>query len=274
MTSVSQPDPESAAAPLTAPVRFAEARQRSASVAAISLCVSFALHGALLGAVLVRSAVIEAGGAGREPDAIGVELVSSAVFEARFNTASRPTAAAATVVVEQEEGSNADATQAARREQAPAKVVQSEPPPSAEAVEAPSVPETRTPPPDPQPALTAAAAQEAKAQGGAQARGSDGANPSSGAAAASPGAVQRYAGEVHGVLAKIRLQGRGKRGTVSVAFSITNSGDVTLVSVSKSSGEEILDRLAIDAIQRAAFPKPPDGMNAAQMTYVIALHFR
>ncbi len=97
-----------------------------------------------------------------------------------------------------------------------------------------------------------------------------------GAAAARPGEVQRYARNVVEALSRSRPRGGvgSTRGTVKVAFSITENGSLAAVRVVMSSGSAQLDATALAAVQKVRFPPPPPGMSMAQLTYEVPYHFR
>lgn len=131
-----------------------------------------------------------------------------------------------------------------------------------------------TPPPAAVPASQASQAQQA---GGVAARANrTAATQSAGAAAASRGSIGAFTRSVVAALGKTRpktAQSR-TRGTVKVAFAIAESGGLAYVRVVASSGNPTLDKAAISAVQRAAFPTPPRGLSVAERTYEIPYHFR
>lgn len=73
------------------------------------------------------------------------------------------------------------------------------------------------------------------------------------AAAAYPNVVMRR-------ISRVRRQNTRIRGVAVVAFRIGSGGQLTSVSVGRSSGSAELDRIAINHVRRAApFPPPPSG---------------
>lgn len=96
------------------------------------------------------------------------------------------------------------------------------------------------------------------------------------APAASAGEVRRFTRDVARLLSRRRPQlgGRKLRGTVRVAFGIGDGGDLTFVRVAESSGNGVLDDLALAAVRSTRFPPPPAGMTERQLTYEIPYHFR
>ena len=253
------------------------ARARSSATVAVCVCVSVILHGAVLGAVLgalaSRQSSTELGGGGVERDAIGVELVSSSVFEADV-TATRRAAAAADVEVETVEGARTQAGQQASREQAQNPVEPAVRPLPATAADAPPAPSVEKAAVEPAPRSTDNAGEAEQAKGGARARGIDGRDPPGAVAAASPGVVAKYRNEISAALAKTRLNGGGRRGTVTMIFAIGSTGAVGEVGISESSGDARLDALAVEALQHKTFAKPPIGMTQAQLTYLVPFYFR
>ena len=99
--------------------------------------------------------------------------------------------------------------------------------------------------------------------------------PSKGAAAASPGEVRRYAESLVAALKKAKPTGAGRsKGTVRVAFAITEEGALSYVRVAASSGNAVLDEAALAALRQVRFPRPPDGMTSRERSYEIPYHFR
>ena len=67
---------------------------------------------------------------------------------------------------------------------------------------------------------------------------------------------------------------RGKSGTVVVRFVLNRAGDVIESAVTKSSGNDVLDREAIAILQRASpFPAFPAAKPDAQDTYIAPVNF-
>jgi TonB family protein len=58
-------------------------------------------------------------------------------------------------------------------------------------------------------------------------------------------------------------------GRVLVTFQITQQGDLLYVRVLHSSGNKAMDDAAVNAIHRAKFVKPPEGLPAEARTYII-----
>ncbi len=114
-------------------------------------------------------------------------------------------------------------------------------------------------------------AQEAKVRGGAAATATA---EGEAAANASPGERSRYAMLVRDALGPTRPRHEGTSGSVAVTFTLDPAGAVQSVGVVKSSGSPELDEAAMSAVQRTAFPKPPDGMSDAQRSYVVSFDFK
>ncbi len=67
---------------------------------------------------------------------------------------------------------------------------------------------------------------------------------------------------------------RGKVGTVVVRFVLNRAGEVTDSAVTKSSGNDVLDREAIEILHRASpFPAFPAAKPGAQDTYIAPVSF-
>lgn len=98
--------------------------------------------------------------------------------------------------------------------------------------------------------------------------------PPMAAAPASVGAIQAYAKQVALALDKSRPKGVGISGTVKVRFLIDLNGMPASADVVASSGKPQLDVLAIAAIRRNGFPRPPPGSTDAERTFVVPYNFR
>ncbi|MEZ5853009.1 MAG: TonB family protein [Hyphomicrobiaceae bacterium] len=94
--------------------------------------------------------------------------------------------------------------------------------------------------------------------------------------AANPGEVRRFTQDVARLLSRHRPKtGRGRwHGSVRIAFAIGLDGGLTFVRVAKTSGNDALDAVALSTVRGVHFPRPPAGMTADQLTYVIPYHFR
>jgi len=77
-----------------------------------------------------------------------------------------------------------------------------------------------------------------------------------GQAAASAGEMRRYAAEVRAALARNKPSGRGRHGVTTVTFTISTEGKLSTTRIHRSSGNALLDRDALVAVERTAFPKP------------------
>jgi periplasmic protein TonB len=84
---------------------------------------------------------------------------------------------------------------------------------------------------------------------------------SKGRVSASRGDMLGYASRVQMRVEHNKPPGNGRVGSAAVVtFGVSSSGNLTHVSVNRSSGSRELDRLAILAVRRAnPFPPPPDG---------------
>ena len=66
-----------------------------------------------------------------------------------------------------------------------------------------------------------------------------------------------------------------QRGTCTVNFSIAADGSITALMIAVSSGEEALDRAALNAVRRAApFPVPPTGQNQPPLPFTLPFRFQ
>lgn len=100
------------------------------------------------------------------------------------------------------------------------------------------------------------------------------ANPSQGAAIASPGVVRDYANRVLAALNRTRPKGTGLRGTVRLSFAVGPDGKIEFVHVLKSSGRQSLHEMAVAAVRRATIPAAPASLSAMQRTFELPYQFR
>jgi protein TonB len=118
-------------------------------------------------------------------------------------------------------------------------------------------------------------AQRQAKKGSTISRAATGSSPSSGRVSASTGSIINYAARVRARVASRRPRGPGKRGTVVVAFGLTRSGQLAFASVSRSSGDAVLDQNVLSALRGAApFPKPPPGASPHHLRFSIPFHFK
>jgi TonB family protein len=94
------------------------------------------------------------------------------------------------------------------------------------------------------------------------------------AARASAGELSRFGLEVRTALGRYRPKHAGARGSVQVSFALDEVGQVYRVSVARSSGNNRLDELALDAIRQTQFPVPPAGTTDAQRIYIVPYIFK
>ena len=230
----------------------------------VSLLASVAAHAALLVLLLRGDVDTSAGAAGQELDVISVTLISPGALELREQEVTKVITPAPAETVELNDGSSdVDRKDAKREDQNTEKAPQEKPPPADAALE--PRPEKRKQPEE----------QTSTAAGGAASRGdSVTERKSSAPAAASVGAIREYARSVHQALGKTKPKGLGTRGTVKVKFTIASTGRLSSLEIAKSSGNNMLDRNALDAVRRALFPVPPAGMSPAHLTYEIPYQFR
>lgn len=90
-------------------------------------------------------------------------------------------------------------------------------------------------------------------------------------------ASNRYAALVVGHLERFKrypIAAHGAAGTVMVSFALNRAGEVISSEVSKSSGNGVLDREALDILRRASpFPPFPAAKPGAQESYLWPMHF-
>jgi len=85
--------------------------------------------------------------------------------------------------------------------------------------------------------------------------------------------VQSYTLNVQTALGPKHLDGRGLKGRVLVAFSVSATGALTNARIAQSSGEHSLDVQALQIVGRTVFPAPPAGMTGMHRSYVSAFTF-
>jgi protein TonB len=111
--------------------------------------------------------------------------------------------------------------------------------------------------------------------GGATAKSSAAGVGSPSRASASSGSMLSYAARVRAQVASHKPSGAGARGTAVVSFGVTTSGGLSYASISRSSGDQALDRLALSAVRGASpFPAPPAGASPRQLRFSIPFHFQ
>jgi protein TonB len=65
------------------------------------------------------------------------------------------------------------------------------------------------------------------------------------------------------------------RGTVVVTFGVSRSGGLAFASISRSSGDQQLDRTVLSAVRNAApFPMPPSGAAPGQLRFSMPFYFQ
>jgi TonB family protein len=114
--------------------------------------------------------------------------------------------------------------------------------------------------------------EEAKKASAAQAMARIEARPA--ASGTSAGDIEKYGREVSVALARSVPKAKGQRGKVTLAFVLDAGGRITHLDIVSPSGDAYLDEAAQDAVRKAVFPPPPQGMTEKQRTYVIPFRFR
>jgi TonB family protein len=95
-----------------------------------------------------------------------------------------------------------------------------------------------------------------------------------GSSGTSAGDMEKYAREIGLTLAKTHPRARGRKGNVSLTFVVGQTGEITSLKVTVSSGDATLDAAVSEAVLGSKFPPPPAGMTEMQRTYVIPFRFR
>lgn len=239
---------------------------------ALSLALSLVLHCAVA-ALAFMPGNAAPGAGGTEPEAIGIEIISSAVLDAMLSERAVAASAAALASAARDPGSEAAAARQTETELKPEKV--EEPPleiplPDPEP-DAPAVTEAKSEPkPEPAPSVesveggpSVAAVAHAKT-----------AEERPALAAAQAGVVRLFLAGVRTRLAKNRPRSLRRKGTTIVTFAIRPSGELDYAKVETSSGVPALDQAALDAVRRSApFQKPPDGMRSADLVFSVPYRF-
>ena len=76
-------------------------------------------------------------------------------------------------------------------------------------------------------------------------------------------------------LARQSVTGRGlPKGSVTLALTIDTSGSLIGAKVARSSGHPALDQAALAAVQKARFPKAPEGMGAGRHAFTLPVASR
>jgi protein TonB len=214
-----------------------------------------------------------AGADDQVPTAVNVTVVSSAVLESRDRQPA-PATPATVNTVEAKDGTLESAPRpksAEQKEEPPeAKEAPRETVPDEALAKAPSKTEV---PPEKEDKERKEASLAAQPVGGASARGeAPTTTKQSAPAAASPGAIRRYARAVQQALAARRPKASG-RGTVVIRFAVSTSGEVAAAEVLKSSGSKRLDDVALAEVRRAKLPIPPPGLSDDERLFDFPFYF-
>lgn len=112
-------------------------------------------------------------------------------------------------------------------------------------------------------------------KGGAQSRAERASKSSAAHASASAGSAINYAAIVRARVASRRPPGPGRQGTVIVTFGVGPTGGLAFASISRSSGDPILDSSVLAAVRSAApFPAPPSGASQRGRQFSMPFHFQ
>ncbi len=242
----------------------------------VALLVSLAIHGALLTWAVVHFSTALPGARGVQLEGIEIEIISAAALESLMRV---PIA---------EAGGDAAVTADTVGQVA---VVRSEPPTQETAPQVPQTATIVTAPeadarvsaavPEPSEPLdkklvelvpqTTAAAATPVAAGGVMTEAAVPSTRQAAAAGAGPGDVARYASDVRRVLSRSRPKSGWPAGTLRVAFTVSDTGDVASAEVVVPSGNARLDQRALAWVGATRFPPPPVGLTVSERTYAIPL---
>lgn len=128
--------------------------------------------------------------------------------------------------------------------------------------------------PNPGPDAAQTLTQPAIFAGGASSRAANEAIATDGSAGASSGQLSRYAIDVRLAIGRTKPPHHGGKGTVQIAFGLTETGAVRFAEVLRSSGSAKLDETAVRAIHHVNFPTPPSSMTNKERTYVVPFDFK
>jgi periplasmic protein TonB len=98
--------------------------------------------------------------------------------------------------------------------------------------------------------------------------------PVSGRVSASRGNALSYGAKVRAQLMHNKPAGNGLRGTVQVSFGLASDGSIRYLKLSESSGNAVLDSVALATVRGSApFGEPPPDLSPTQLAYVIPFYF-
>jgi TonB family protein len=242
----------------------------------MTVIASSALHLAALMMLAPGADSPQRGRRGAERDAVGVEIVTLAALEsltAKPAAENETSGTDATTAPDQTAIAGANATQPATNPPAET-ITPPMPGPGDTTVAIEPTPDKRA---DlntvPQPAaadvsLAASIASLATASSGMMAQ--DG----SAAATASAGDMSQFEIDVRDALGRSRPSFPGTTGHVEVEFGLTELGGLRAVSITRSSGNEKLDKIVLRAIRSTRFPLPPAGMTDLQRSFSVPFDFQ
>ncbi len=250
-------------------------RAKSGGAWRVALLASLAVHGALLAWAIVHFSTAPTGSRGVQLEGIEIEIISAAALESMMRVPTADAGGGAAVTADtagQSVAVRPEPPAQARAPETPQTITVitapvSEAQVSATAPEPPKPTEIKPPEPVQQTPVPAAAPVTA---GGAT---TEAAVPSTrqAAAGAAPGDVARYASDVRRVLSRNRPKSGWPAGSVRVAFTVSETGDVATAEIVAPSGNARLDQRALTWIGATRFPKPPVGLTLSERTYAIPL---
>lgn len=80
---------------------------------------------------------------------------------------------------------------------------------------------------------------------------------------------RRFRDAVIQALAVAKPVSNGKPGEVAVRFIVSETGELQDLKVVRSSGNELLDQVALSAVRQARIPAPPSGLPQGDRTFTI-----
>ena len=249
-------------------VEIAEAwRAAVASPFWLAVTASIVIHLCVLTLLSPDGEAPSRGRGGVENYGVGVELISSAALE----SLSKKSSAAA-------ETSGTDVTNTPDQMALVAQPLAPTPEPAPSAVEVPPRPgiaELAPPAPaEPERVATPEVAQAPSLATATSAAYEPSVQTGAAAANASPGDMTQFEIEVRDALGRNRPAFPGATGHVEVVFGLSAFGDLHSVSISRSSGNDRLDRIVLRAVKATRFPLPPSGTTDLQRSFSVPFDFQ
>lgn len=87
-------------------------------------------------------------------------------------------------------------------------------------------------------------------------------------------ALKEYQSTIWRMIDANRPRGVNMQGMVTIVFRLSADGALLSLGVSRTSGNMLLDRIALRSVRQAApFPHPPAGLSGSAMTFEIPINF-